>query len=785
MSSLPRAMSVSPELTPQKGHLLRSTENTSPDSERCSGGTSPSENVSIFSEPCVAKRCVWGKLQQNTDVVIFLAIFSRFKRISCPLYRGVISCRSFYLTSRHRGHTRRGRGRLSRRRLTRRKQNAKMALHPRAGRHHGHHRAGSEPQAEATAQDMGRQPSPGRVGPAVCPIRGLRSQAARRPRRGVGTTSSSRVRRPGALMPATRSRTRFIHCRGWTHEKRMGSSVEEGLRPELSQLDQDADLLGEEEAARLPVTSLEGLFLEGDKQPSPGQGPFFYIGGTNGASIISSYCESKGWQRTQDSRCEDYRLKWCEIKSRDNYCSFREGQQLLFQLPNNKLLTTKIGLLCALREHTRTLSKARLLPSTQTKVLKMDEFFPETYRLDIRDERQTFFTLFDETQIWICKPTASNQGKGIFLIRSQEEAAALQAKTQSIEDDPIYRKMPFRAPQARVVQRYIQNPLLLDGKKFDVRSYLLIACTMPYMVFFGHGYARLTLRLYDPHSSDLSGHLTNQFMQKKSPLYMLLKEGTVWSMEHLNRYINDKFRKTKGLPRDWVFTTFTKRMQQIMAHCFLAVKSKLECKLGYFDLIGCDFLIDENFKVLSWEDEVWLLEMNSNPALHTNCEVLKEVIPGVVMETLDLAIETCQKSLHCQKMLPLLSQRQFVLLYNGETMDVWPRLGGSRPLARLPPPPPPPPPRPASEVATSALSSARATADRPGARKPVPPRPAPICAFRKSRLPDSSGRSGAESEPSLCSGSPEDSRGATGEPSLEPSEEEREEEQRSASHRGS
>lgn len=39
-------------------------------------------------------------------------------------------------------------------------------------------------------------------------------------------------------------------------------------------------------------------------------------------------------------------------------------------------------------------------------------------------------------------------------------------------------------------------------------------------------------------------------------------------------------------------------MQQIMAHCFQAVKSKLHCKLGYFDLIGCDFLIDENFKVL-------------------------------------------------------------------------------------------------------------------------------------------------------------------------------------------
>ncbi|XP_026966406.1 inactive polyglycylase TTLL10 isoform X5 [Sagmatias obliquidens] len=393
--------------------------------------------------------------------------------------------------------------------------------------------------------------------------------------------------------------------------------------------------LDDADTARPRAALLEKHPLEGEKQrPGTGQGPFFYIGGTNGAAIISSYCKSKGWQRIQDSRREDYKLKWCEVKCRDTYCSFREGEQLLYQLPNSQLLTTKIGLLSALREHARVLSKtSKLAPCAQANVLKMEDFFPETYRLDIRDEREAFFTLFDalsaETQMWICKPTASNQGKGIFLLRNQEEVAALQAKTQSIEDDPIYRKMPFRAPQARVVQRfcawaprgalarYIQNPLLLDGKKFDVRSYLLIACTMPYMVFFGHGYARLTLGLYDPQSSDLCGHLTNQFMQKKSPLYLLLKDDTVWSMEHLNRHINDKFRKAKRLPRDWVFTTFAKRMQQIMAHCFLSVKSKLKCKLGYFDLIGCDFLIDENFKV-------WLLEMSSNPALHTNCEVLKE-----------------------------------------------------------------------------------------------------------------------------------------------------------------
>ncbi|XP_077881099.1 inactive polyglycylase TTLL10 isoform X2 [Ictidomys tridecemlineatus] len=692
------------------------------------------------------------------------------------------------------------------------------------------HGDGSQPPADATVRDSGRRPSPGRGGPAACPIPGLRPRAAQRPRRGAGAASSPRGTHPRVPMPAPHSRTRFIHrrrgqparthicskrpkrprirrCRprapSWAHERQMGSSGKEGLLPQLSQQDQDADLLDHTDATRPPGASPEGPPLEGDKQsPSTGQGPFFYIGGTNGASIISAYCRSKGWQRTQDSRREDCKLKWCEIKCRDSYCSFREGQQLLFQLPNNKLLTTKIGLLTALREHARALSKANKVPpggqakcgkdTTVTleeptwissgclgpqRALKMEDFFPETYRLDVKDERQTFVTLFDETQIWICKPTASNQGKGIFLIRSQEEVNALQAKAQSMEDDSIYRKMPFRAPQARVVQRYIQNPLLLDGKKFDVRSYLLIACAVPYMVFFGHGYARLTLSLYDPHSSDLSGHLTNQFMQKKSPLYVLLKEDTVWSMDHLNSYINDKFRKTKGLPRDWVFTTFTKRMQQIMAHCFLAVKSKLECKLGYFDLIGCDFLIDENFKV-------WLLEMNSNPALHTNCEVLKEVIPGVVMETLDLALETFHKSLRSQRMTPLLSQRRFVLLHNGEA-DLWPRLGGSRTFPRRPPPP-----RPICEAASSAPPAPRA-ADRPGARRPAPPRGAPgrpLSAPRRPRPPGlGAGSAGTPGEETAAPG-PErprvDGRDPAREPSPEPPEEERQE-RRSASHRGS
>ncbi|XP_054464586.1 protein polyglycylase TTLL10 [Anoplopoma fimbria] len=391
-----------------------------------------------------------------------------------------------------------------------------------------------------------------------------------------------------------------------------------------------------------------------------GPGPFYFFGGANGAEIVSGYCESRGWKRIDNKHRQDFKLKWCETKSPATYCNFREGEQLVYQIPNNKVLTTKIGLVSSLREYERVCSKVN--HGQALRRLKMEEFIPTTFRMDVKEEREAFFAQQEgvsnnESHMWICKPTGLNQGRGIFLMKSQEDIAAFRLKLQHAEDSKSNKTMHHRQPQARIVQHYIKRPLLLKGKKFDVRSFLMIACTAPYMVFFRHGYVRLTCDLYDPSSNNLSAHLTNQYMQKKNPLYSQLKEDTVWSMESFNTYVNDRFRVAKGLPRDWVLGAFAKRMQQIMTQCFLAVKYKLHCRLGFFDLIGCDFMVDEDFKV-------WLLEMNCNPALHTNCEVLKEVIPSTVEETLDLTLEIFNKRRLNQRILPLASQRDFVLLYN-------------------------------------------------------------------------------------------------------------------------
>jgi len=223
----------------------------------------------------------------------------------------------------------------------------------------------------------------------------------------------------------------------------------------------------------------------------------------------------------------------------------------------------------------------------------------------------------------------------------------------------ISRNRTGHGSTTRIVSRYIESPLLLNGRKFDIRAYMLIASTTPYLVLYHSAYIRLACSPYSKDSPDLATHLTNQFVQKKHPDYSEKKDDSIWTFEKLNNHINVNYQATKGVPDDWVLTDMTDRIKEIMLICFRSVEYKLERKSGYFDLFGFDFMIDDNMKI-------WLIEINVNPALFTNCEPLRQVLPGIVEETVKISVEAFENKCSKKKIHPLESMKTFEVLYDEE-----------------------------------------------------------------------------------------------------------------------
>ena len=50
--------------------------------------------------------------------------------------------------------------------------------------------------------------------------------------------------------------------------------------------------------------------------------------------------------------------------------------------------------------------------------------------------------------------------------------------------------------QGLTVQKYIEKPCLVNRRKFDIRYFMLIACTKPYLVLTNPGYVRMSLEDY-------------------------------------------------------------------------------------------------------------------------------------------------------------------------------------------------------------------------------------------------------------------------------------------------
>jgi tubulin polyglutamylase TTLL6/13 len=146
------------------------------------------------------------------------------------------------------------------------------------------------------------------------------------------------------------------------------------------------------------------------------------------------------------------------------------------------------------------LARKNHLARNLTKMLKEFseeyKFFPKTFLLP--QEYGDFKATFDRKAannkpVYIIKPQAGCQGRGIFLTNNHEDVGS----------DDHY-----------VAQQYIKKPLLIDGLKFDCRLYVLLYSVDPLRIYlFKEGLARFSTDNYrEPTRKNMKNmfmHLTN------------------------------------------------------------------------------------------------------------------------------------------------------------------------------------------------------------------------------------------------------------------------------------
>lgn len=264
---------------------------------------------------------------------------------------------------------------------------------------------------------------------------------------------------------------------------------------------------------------------------------------------------------------------------------------------------------------------------------------------------------------WIMKPVGRAQGKGIFLFRKLKDiqdwkrkemdttyapnnvqgtnrlnnmdlnkssldskdgsAATVEAHSGSQVRENWKPNENRENVETYVVSRYIDNPYLIMGKKFDIRMYVLVTSFSP-MVIWMHreGFARFSNQRFSLEDIDNNiVHLTNVAIQKTAEDYDPEK-GAKWSLESLRTYLTHKHGSDKT-------ATVFNQISRTVIRSLQSVKKSIISDKHCFELYGYDLMLDDALKI-------WLIEVNASPSLTASSRDDYEMKFGLIWDTLDV-----------------------------------------------------------------------------------------------------------------------------------------------------
>ena len=232
-----------------------------------------------------------------------------------------------------------------------------------------------------------------------------------------------------------------------------------------------------------------------------------------------------------------------------------------------------------------------LMRQLERRIGYIPSFYPESYL--IPEEYGPLQEAFPTSKLWITKPAGGSRGNGITVVD----------------------KMPKKGIRKQIVQKYLDDPLLINGLKFDLRFYVAVTSLVPLRIYlFDNGLVRLATEPYDENHDDIenrSAHLTNFSINKENEHFHVTNDiqddgkGNKWSHRPFWPWLKDH-----GFDPDVI----REKIEDAFVTTIMASRQTFRKQTdprSSFELFGFDVMI-------SREGDIHILEVNVSPALGTS-----------------------------------------------------------------------------------------------------------------------------------------------------------------------
>jgi tubulin polyglutamylase TTLL5 len=184
-----------------------------------------------------------------------------------------------------------------------------------------------------------------------------------------------------------------------------------------------------------------------------------------------------------------------------------------------------------------------------------------------------------------------------------------------------------------IISRYVSNPFLINGLKFDLRIYVGITSMDPWRIYvYNEGLSRFAVDAYDD-TNNRNAHLTNFSLNKKNEKFInnvnaeIDDMGHKWSIHGLNKHL-EVMGIDMNLMWSRIYDVIIKSILCVDGHIQNGIK-KLQHKNSCFEVLGFDVLMDSDLRP-------WLMEVNLSPSLATESPLDLKIKSGLFIDMMNL-----------------------------------------------------------------------------------------------------------------------------------------------------